>query len=69
MQELTEKHVFKTSKVQKNTLRTLRIKYCINTSEYIRRAIYEQLKRDKDTIFKNHKEIQIFINQYNDIPF
>ena len=65
----TERHTIMFSKEQKETLKILHKKYKINTSEYIRKAICEQLKRDKDTIFKNHKEIQIFINQYNDIPF
>lgn len=69
MLELTEIQMFKVSKNQKKTLKLLHKKYRINTSEYIRKAITEQLKRDKETIFKNYKEIQMFINQYNDIPF
>lgn len=60
--KLTERHTFKTDKKQKVTLMLLHSKYKENTSEFIRQAISEKLEREKDTIYKNYREIQSYIN-------
>ena len=62
--QLTEKQVFMISQKQKQTLLILRKKYHYNTSKFIRDAINEKLQREKDTIFKKHKEVQEYINRY-----
>lgn len=67
--QLTELQQFRTNKKQKATLRTLRDKYCMNTSEFIRDAINEKLIREKDTIFKNYREIQAYLAKYSEVPF
>ena len=67
--QLTQKHTFKISEKQKGTLILLHKKYSINTSEFIRNAIDEKLQREKDSIFKNYKEIQKYLNEKNKIPF
>ena len=67
--KLTEKHTFKILESQKKTLNILHQKYKINTSQFIRNAINEKLKREKESIFKNHIEIQKYLNQLNECPF
>lgn len=56
--QLTEKQEFNCTKQQKQTLRVLHKKYKINTSQFIRKAIDERLIREKETIFKNYREIE-----------
>ena len=65
--KLTETQRFKISKEQKKTLKLLNEKYCINASLFIREAINEKLEREKDDIFKQHKEIQDYLK--NSCPF
>lgn len=67
--KLTERHTFKTNELQKKTLIVLRKKYKINTSNFIRDAINEKLNREKSVIFKNHKEVQSYLDKFNDCPF
>ena len=67
--KLTEIQQFKISVKQKQTLSVLRNKYCINTSQFIRDAINEKLEREKETIFKNYKEVQEYLKQYKRCPF
>jgi len=67
--ELSKTHTFKTNTNQKSTLIILHKKYNINTSEFIRNAINEKLNREKETIFKNYKEIQNYIKKHNECPF
>jgi len=67
--KLTDKHTFKISESQKKTLIILKSKYKINTSNFIRNAINEKLEREKESIFKNHKEVQKYLKEFNDVPF
>lgn len=67
--QLTKTHTFKISEKQKETLRILHYKYNINTSKFIRDAINEKLQREKDSIFKNYKEIQKYLKEKSEIPF
>ena len=67
--KLTEKHTFKISANQKKTLVILHNKYKINTSNFIRDAINEKLQREKDCIFKKHKEIQKYLKEIDECPF
>ncbi len=67
--QLTEKYTFKVSCKQKQTLKLLHSKYKINVAQFIRSAINEKLNREKDSIFKNHKEIQEYLNKINNCPF
>jgi hypothetical protein len=63
MEQRTERHTFKISQKQKQTLLTLRRKYKYNTSQFIREAIDEKLQRERDDIFKQYKEIQEYLNR------
>ena len=65
--QLTEKQVFMISPEQKRTLQILRTKYHYNTSQFIRQAIDEKLQREKQTIFKQYKEVQEYLK--NPCPF
>ena len=67
--ELTKKHTFKISEVQKKTLIILHKKYNINTSSFIRNAINEKLEREKESVYNNHKEVQKYLKQINNCPF
>ena len=67
MKQLTEIQQFKITKTQKNTLNVLGNKYNLNVSLFIRNAIDEKLKREKDSIFKHYKEVQEYLK--NDLPF
>lgn len=67
--KLTEKHEFKISAKQKKTLKVLRDKYSINTSQFIRDAIDEKLSRERDWIFKEYKEIQEYLKELERCPF
>lgn len=67
--KLTERHTFKTDTAQKKTLTILRDKYKIKTSAFIRSAIREKLNREKPTIFKQYREVQEYLKNYNDCPF
>jgi len=67
--KLTEKHTFKTDEKQKQTLKVLNSKYHINTSDFIRQAIKEKLEREKESIFKNYKEIQNYLKNFEKCPF
>ena len=67
--KLTERHTFKTSKIQKQTLILLHKKYNINMSKFIRNAINEKLQREKDAIFKEYKEIQKYLKEKSELPF
>lgn len=67
--KLTEIQQFKISVKQKQTLSVLHKKYGINTSQFIRDAINEKLEREKETIFKNYKEVQEYLKQYKQCPF
>lgn len=67
--ELTEIQQFKITNKQKQTLSVLGKKYKINVSQFIRDAINEKLQREKETIFKNHKEAKQYINQIDECPF
>ncbi len=69
MMQLTERQTFKISAKQKQTLKVLRTKYGINTSQFIRDAIDEKLQREKHTIFRQHKEIQLYLNKLKTTPF
>ena len=65
----SELQQFKITSKQKQTLFVLRSKYNINTSQFIRDAINEKLQREKETILKNYKEVQEYINQMDECPF
>ena len=65
----TERQTFKVSKTQKKTLIILHKKYNINTSQFIRDAIDEKIIKEKDRLFKNHKEINKYIKVKNKCPF
>mgnify|MGYP001265033332 CR=1 FL=1 len=67
--ELTQLQQFKISVKQKQTLNVLHKKYKINTSQFIRDAINEKLKREKDVIFCNYKEIQQYLCELEECPF
>ena len=67
MPELTERHTFKTTTKQKATLQVMHSKYKLNVSQFIRDAVAEKLERERDTIFKQYKEIQCYLNK--DCPF
>lgn len=67
--ELTKKHTFKITEFQKKTLIILNKKYKISTSNFIRNAINEKLEREKETIFKNHIEVQKYLKEINECPF
>ena len=62
MIKYTEAHCFKTSKVQKQTLKKIK-SYKINVSRFIREAIAEKIKREhQDIIPKPKKEYCPFSN-------
>ena len=65
----TKTHTFKISESQKQTLIILAEKYNINVSEFIRSSINEKLEREKETIFKNYKEVQTYLKELNNLPF
>ena len=65
----TERQTFKLSKKQKKTLSILSSKYDINVSNFIRSAINEKLQREKETIYKNYKEINAYICEKENCPF
>ena len=65
----TERQTIKITIKQKQTLQILNSKYHINTSQFIRDAINEKLKRDKETILKNYSEVEIYLKQYEKVPF
>ena len=67
--KLTEKHTFKTTEIQKQTLKVLKNKYKINVSVFIRSAIIQKLEREKDDLFSNYKEIQSYLEEENKVPF
>lgn len=67
--ELTERHTFKTTPIQKKTLYFMRFKYRLNVSQFVRDAIAEKLERERDTIFRQHKEIQEYLKKIQDVPF
>jgi len=67
--QLTERHTFKISKEQKQTLKTLHRKYDINTSQFIRDAINEKLKREKNSIITQFKEVKDYLEKLNNCPF
>lgn len=67
--ELTETKLIKISKLQKETLKTLHKKYKINSSKFIRDAINEKLKREKESLFLRHKEVQDYLKRINECPF
>ena len=69
MEQLTERQTFKISAKQKQTLRVLRNKYSINTSQFIRDAIDEKLSRERDDIFRNYREIQLYLRELENCPF
>ena len=65
----TERQTIKITIKQKQTLQILNSKYHINTSQFIRDAINEKLQRDKETILKNYSEVEIYLKQYEKVPF
>ena len=65
----TEIYSFKISKNQKNTLKTLGIKYNINVSQFIRDAIKEKIEKDSKDIFRGYKEFNEYLKNNNDCPF
>lgn len=67
--QLTERQTFLNTTSQKQTLITLRKKYKMNTSEFIRKAVAEKFERERDTIFKNYKEVQDYLKLINTCPF
>jgi hypothetical protein len=67
--KLSDKHTFNISINQKKTLTLLHEKYKINTSKFIRDAINDKLTREKNSIFKNYKEIKNYINKLDKCPF
>jgi hypothetical protein len=67
--KLTESHTFKTDNIQKKTLITLKVKYKVKVSKFIRSAIKEKLEREKDGIFKNYIEVENYLKKANDCPF
>lgn len=67
--QLIERHTFLTTKNQKRTLKTLKNKYKINVSKFIRDAIVEKLEREKDSIFKNYSEVKSYLIKAKDCPF
>lgn len=69
MIEYTEIQQFKTNKIQSKTLKTLRKKYKINVSEFIRIAINEKLNREKDSLFKHYSDIHNYLKSIEECPF
>ena len=67
--KLSEKQSFSITKNQKQTLTILGEKYKLNVSKFIRDAVNDKLQREKETIFKNYKEVQIYLKQYQECPF
>lgn len=63
--QLTNYYKFNITPLQAKTLVTLREKYRINVSQFIRDAINEKLERDKKSIIEVHK----YLNQVRDCPF
>lgn len=69
MDKLTKKQEIRVSEKQKETLTLLHKKYGVNSSQFIRDAINEKLTRDKETLFKNYKDLQRIIAEINTCPF
>jgi hypothetical protein len=67
--KLSEKQSFSITKNQKQTLNILATKYNINVSNFIRDAVNEKLQREKESIFKNYKEVHSYLKQYEECPF
>ena len=67
--QYTQRQTFKISVKQKQTLTVLGEKYKLNVSKFIRDAINEKLKREKETILKNYKEINEYISDMEECPF
>ena len=67
--KLSEKQSFSITKNQKQTLNILATKYKLNVSNFIRDAVNEKLQREKESIFKNYKEVQSYLKQYEECPF
>ena len=65
----TERQTIKLTKSQKQTLGILNSKYHINTSQFIREAINEKLKREEETILKNYAEVEKYLKRYDQTPF
>jgi hypothetical protein len=63
--QLTRYYKFNIDLLQDKTLATLRTKYRINVSQFIRDAINEKLERDKKSIIEVHK----YLNKVRDCPF
>ena len=57
------------SRNQKNTLKKLGTKYNINVSQFIRDAIKEKIEKDSKDMFRNYKEFNEYIKNYNQCPF
>ena len=67
--KLSEKQSFSITKNQKQTLNILATKYKLNVSKFIRDAVNEKLQREKESIFKDYKEVQSYLKQYEECPF
>jgi len=69
MMQLTEKQEFNCTPQQKQTLRILHRKYKINTSQFIRQAIDEKLKCDKEGIINQFKEVREYLRKQAEYPY
>ena len=67
--QYTHKQSFNTNEKQHNTLNLLRNKYNHNVSKFIRDAINEKLNREKNDIYKNYNEIQLYLKKLENCPF
>ena len=67
--QYTHKQSFSTNEKQNNTLNLLRYKYNHNVSKFIRDAINEKLNREKNDIYKNYNEIQLYLKKLENCPF
>ena len=67
--QYTHKQSFNTNEKQNNTLNLLRYKYNHNVSKFIRDAINEKLNREKNDIYKNYNEIQLYLKKLENCPF
>jgi len=63
--QLTDTHTIKICPKQKQTLIILKRKYKINTSQFIRDAIFEKLERERKGII----EVEKYLNEQNQYPF
>ena len=65
MEKLTNIQTILITAEQKRTMKTLKEKYNINTSQFIRDAIFEKLERERKDII----EVQQYLRTRTNYPF